>query len=56
MGSVPGHAAARWVEFGQDYLLNLVQVWSYRRAGWVSAVVLRVAFYLVWHVLWGRFG
>jgi hypothetical protein len=56
MSTVPGHPLARFVEFGQDYLLNLVQVWSYRRAGWVSAVVLRVAFYLVWHVLWGLFG
>jgi hypothetical protein len=56
MSTVPGHPMARLVEFGQDYLLNLVQVWSYRRAGWVSAVVLRVAFYLVWHVLWGLHG
>jgi hypothetical protein len=56
MGAIPGHPMARFVTFGQDYLLNLVQVWTYRRAGWVSAVVLRVAFYMVWHVLWGLHG
>ena len=39
--------------FGQDYLLNLTQVAFFRRAGFGAAVVVRVAFYLVWHVLWG---
>jgi hypothetical protein len=56
MGAIPGHPMARSVTFAQDFLLNLVQVWTYRRAGWVSAVVLRVAFYMVWHVLWGLHG
>ncbi len=45
----PGVAAA---VFAQDYALNLAQVWLWRRAGFVPAVLLRVAFYAVWHVIW----
>jgi hypothetical protein len=50
MRSHPGIAA---ITFAQDFALNLAQVFSFRRAGFASSVVLRVAFYLVWHVLWG---
>jgi hypothetical protein len=42
--------------FAEDYTLNLGQVWLFRRAGFVAAVVLRVAFYAVWHMLWPALG
>ena len=37
----------------EDLALNLAQVWILRRAGFVAAVLVRVAFYAVWHVAWG---
>ena len=42
--------------FAQDYALNLGQAWLFRRYGFLSAILLRVFFYLVWHVLWGLAG
>jgi hypothetical protein len=39
--------------FAQDYALNLIQAWVFRRAGLLAAILVRVVFYLVWHVLWG---
>jgi len=38
--------------FADDYLLNIGQVFLFRRAGFVAAVLLRVAFYVVWHMIW----
>jgi len=38
--------------FAADYVLNLSQVLLFRRAGFVPAVLLRVVFYAVWHMLW----
>jgi hypothetical protein len=37
----------------EDLALNLAQVWFFRRAGFIAAVLVRVAFYGVWHVAWG---
>ena len=48
-----GHPGIVAITFAQDFALNLAQVVSFRRAGFASSVVLRAAFYLVWHVLWG---
>jgi hypothetical protein len=42
--------------FAEDYALNFLQAWLFRRYGFLSAILLRVAFYLVWHVLWGFAG
>jgi hypothetical protein len=42
--------------FLQDYALNLKQAQVFRKSGFLAAVVLRIAFYLVWHVLWGLVG
>lgn len=42
--------------FAGDYALNLGQVWWFRRGGFVAAVILRVAFYAVWHMLWPALG
>ena len=42
--------------FAQDYALNFAQAWFFRKRGFLAAIVVRVAFYLVWHVLWGLRG
>lgn len=39
--------------FAEDYALNLSQAWLFRRYGFLSAILLRVVFYLLWHVGWG---
>lgn len=39
--------------FALDYAANVAQVAAFRRAGFLAAVVLRVAFYFVWHVVPG---
>jgi len=36
-----------------DYALNLAQVSLFRRGGFFATVLLRVSFYLIWHVVWG---
>ena len=42
--------------FVEDFVLNILQAWLFRRQGLLSAILLRVVFYLVWHVLWGLGG
>ena len=42
--------------FAEDYTLNIAQAWTFRRYGFLSAILLRVVFYLLWHVLWGLAG
>ncbi|HKR65252.1 MAG TPA: hypothetical protein VJZ00_16085 [Thermoanaerobaculia bacterium] len=37
------------------FIGNLVTGWLYRRYGFLTCVVLRVVFYLVWHVTYGGF-
>jgi hypothetical protein len=39
--------------FAEDYALNLTQAYLFRRLGFLAAVLMRVVFYVVWHVLWG---
>jgi hypothetical protein len=51
-----GGVAMMAAVFAEDYLLNLSQVWLFRRAGFVAAVLLRVAFYAVWHMAWPALG
>jgi hypothetical protein len=38
--------------FVQDYALNLGQATLFRKYGFLAAIVMRVAFYLVWHILY----
>ena len=40
--------------FAEDFALNFVQAAMFRRYGFLSAVWVRVVFYLLWHVLWAR--
>jgi hypothetical protein len=37
--------------FAEDYALNFVQAWTFRKRGFLAAIVVRVGFYVVWHVL-----
>lgn len=39
------------VVFVIDYAANLAQVVAFRNAGFLAAVVLRIAFYMVWHIV-----
>jgi hypothetical protein len=39
--------------FTLDFVLNLSQAYYFRRAGVLSSILLRISFYLVWHVLYG---
>ena len=39
--------------FAIDYAANLAQVVVFRRAGFLAAVTLRIAFYAVWHIVPG---
>lgn len=48
--------AACALVFSQDLALNLAQAWTFRRAGFLAAILLRVWFYLVWHVAYGLTG
>jgi hypothetical protein len=42
--------------FVQDYALNFTQAWIFRKRGFLASIVVRVAFYLVWHILPGLAG
>src|SRR5439155_1092200 len=37
------------LNFAPDYVLNFVQAVLFRRSGFLSAIIVRVAFYLGWH-------
>lgn len=52
----PGPAWVMLLLLAEDYALNLAQVVLLRRDGFLAAVLLRVSFYLVWHVAWGALG
>lgn len=33
--------------------VNLSQAWFHKTAGFISALLVRVGYYLIWHILWG---
>lgn len=39
---------------GNVTLISAVQLWLYRRHGFLAMIGLRWAFYLFWHILWGQ--
>jgi hypothetical protein len=39
--------------FFEDVLLNFTQIWFLRSAGFVAAILVRIGFYAIWHVLYG---
>jgi|SRR5215469_10292852 len=40
------------IVFAEDFALNFVQASIFRKYGFLSAIWVRVVFYLLWHVLW----
>jgi hypothetical protein len=46
-----------WIHWGFEplFLANLLTGYIYRRFGFLSAVVLRLSFYAIWHVAYGGF-
>jgi hypothetical protein len=36
------------------YALNVLQLWVFRRYDFLSMYVVRLAYYLVWHIVWGH--
>jgi hypothetical protein len=42
------------VHFTMGYMLNLAQAVMFRRYGFLAAITLRWAMYLVWHILYGN--
>ncbi len=42
------------VHFTMGYALNLVQAAVFRRYGFLAAITLRWATYLVWHIIYGN--
>lgn len=51
----PGPAWVMVLLVVSDYALNLAQAALFRRDGFFATVLLRVSFYLIWHVAWGLF-
>ena len=54
-------AAGRWgsvafAPLAPLYWTNVFEGWLLLRFGWVSPIVFRLAFYLVWHVIYGGLG
>jgi hypothetical protein len=47
--------AAASVVFVIDYALNFMQALFFRRYGFLAAILMRVATYAVWHVLYGNY-
>lgn len=39
--------------FFEGYLVNFTQAAVFRKLGFFSCAMVRVAFYVVWHILWG---
>jgi hypothetical protein len=42
-------------QFAPDFVLNLTQAAMFRRSGYLASILVRVATYLVWHVVYGNF-
>jgi len=53
--SYPGPVWVMLLVLLSDYALNFAQVALFRRGGFFATVLLRVSFYLIWHVMWGFF-
>ena len=50
-----GTELAVGLNFAGDYAMNLAQAVVFRRYGFLTSIILRVAMYLVWHVAYGNF-
>jgi hypothetical protein len=50
-----GTETAVAVNFTHGYIFNLAQAITFRRAGFLASIILRVSEYMVWHVIYGNF-
>jgi hypothetical protein len=41
-------------QFAAHYAFNLIQAVLFRRSGFLAAIIVRMAFYLVWHIIYGN--
>jgi hypothetical protein len=41
-------------QFVAHYAFNFIQAVLFRRSGFLAAIVVRMAFYLVWHIIYGN--
>lgn len=39
--------------FTEDYALNIIEMWLFRKLGFLAPILMRIFFYLIWHVFWG---
>jgi hypothetical protein len=39
--------------FLEDYALNFSEAYLFRKFGFLTPILMRIVFYLLWHVLWG---
>ncbi len=53
--AIPRHGAPALAGALGDLALNFAQVFFLRRSGLVAAATVRIAFYAVWHVIYGLF-
>lgn len=53
LGLVRLGIATMVVVFLEDYFLNLAESYLFRKLGFLAPILLRIFFYLIWHVLWG---
>jgi hypothetical protein len=40
-------------EFGDAFLANVVSGWLFKKYGFLAPLVMRLSFYLVWHIIYG---
>lgn len=50
---ISGPALMSFLVLGNVALVSAVQLWLFRRFGFLAMFGLRLAFYLFWHILWG---
>jgi hypothetical protein len=53
--AIPRHGVPALAGALGDFTLNFAQVYFLRRSGLVAAATVRIAFYVVWHVIYGLF-
>jgi hypothetical protein len=55
MAALKGHPRASEAAFGLAYAENFLAAYLFRRAGFLAPVVLRLAYYGVWHIMGAGF-
>ena len=50
---LPLNAVQSWLVVGNVGAVSAAQLWLFQRYGFAAMIGLRLAFYLVWHIVWG---